>query len=524
MGRCVEAIEEFLCCFFFNWCWRVFAMRLSRSDSVVKRRKDQKLRNRFKGKKKHKKLDSIYENSPNKSDKGVQKVESNEFDDGGDELELRRSSRARRVPVLLDSSPMPPKKRRKVGNGVASSAEKVKRVDRAQCDMPCSSSRDLDEESDGWRSRLRARRSSSGFSGRARGESSRKGKRKLFRDLDGLGDEKEPQLFQEKEHLEGQKSTVVKSKRPGRIKASNVLENNIQEEADSGGESEDVSSKNGNKASKVAEEAEELALENKFENTDEIEVDCNMASQLAGVDETSKVMDEVEGLPLENKLVYEDAIEIDCNMASQLAEGEETAIQETGLEECDSNGNIKMTEEQVELKESACHIVPDQVNIAEVDCGTVDRPKDDGHLERPLGDDTNLKPVAQSNPSAVIDRKPRVKLGRRCGLCGGGTDGKPPKILLQEGGGSDNEAYSGSSASEEPNYDVCDGFGDQPGWLGRLLGPINDRFGIAGIWVHQQCAVWSPEVCFIFLVSYYLTSYYRFLYTAQVLGVSFPFA
>lgn len=472
-------------------------MRLSRSDSVVKRRKDQKLRNRFKGKKKkHKKLDSIYENSPNKSDKGVQ---PSEFDDGGDESELRRSSRARRVPVLLDSSPMPPKKRRKVGNGVASSAEKVRRVDRAQCEMPCSSSRDLDEESDGWRSRLRARRSSSGFSGRARGESSRKGKRKLFRDLDGLGDEKEAQLFQEKEHSEGQKSTVVKSKRPGRIKASNVLENNNQE-ADLGGESEDVNSKNGDEASKVVEEAEELALENNFEHTDETEVDCNVDSQLAGVDETLKVMDEVVGLPLENNLEYGDAIETDCGMASQLAEGEETAIQKTGLEECDSNGNINTGEEQVELKESACDIVPDQVNIAEVDCGTVDRPKDDGPPERPLGDDINVRPEAQSNPSAVIDRKPRIKLGRRCGLCGGGTDGKPPKILLLEGGGSDNEAYSGSSASEEPNYDVCDGFGDQPGWLGRLLGPINDRFGIAGIWVHQQCAVWSPEVCLTFLV------------------------
>ncbi|EPS71299.1 hypothetical protein M569_03458, partial [Genlisea aurea] len=92
--------------------------------------------------------------------------------------------------------------------------------------------------------------------------------------------------------------------------------------------------------------------------------------------------------------------------------------------------------------------------------------------------------------------KLKISLGRRCGLCGGGTDGKPPKVLIVEGACSDNEELSVSSASEEPNYDLLDGFGDHKCWLGRLIGPINDRFGIAGIWVHQQCAVWSPEVYF----------------------------
>jgi hypothetical protein len=43
---------------------------------------------------------------------------------------------------------------------------------------------------------------------------------------------------------------------------------------------------------------------------------------------------------------------------------------------------------------------------------------------------------------------------------------------------------------------MWDGFGDDPGWLGRLLGPIHDQFGIARVWVHQNCAVWSPEVYF----------------------------
>ncbi|XXG66790.1 hypothetical protein AAC387_Pa06g0291 [Persea americana] len=91
---------------------------------------------------------------------------------------------------------------------------------------------------------------------------------------------------------------------------------------------------------------------------------------------------------------------------------------------------------------------------------------------------------------------PRIREGRRCGLCGGGTDGKPPKRLVRDSAESDHEVYGGSSASEEPNYDVLDGFGDESGWLGPLLGPIHDRFGIAGVWVHQHCAVWSPEVYF----------------------------
>ncbi|PKA50184.1 ATPase family AAA domain-containing protein [Apostasia shenzhenica] len=90
----------------------------------------------------------------------------------------------------------------------------------------------------------------------------------------------------------------------------------------------------------------------------------------------------------------------------------------------------------------------------------------------------------------------RIKEGRRCGLCGVGTDGKPPKKLIREYVESENEAFEGSSASEEPDYDVWDGFGDEPGWLGRLLGPIHDRFGIARVWVHLHCAVWSPEVYF----------------------------
>lgn len=437
-------------------------MRLTRSESVVKRRKDQKLRNKFKGKKKHKRLDAICEKAYNRSHRGVQQVESTELNNGGNELELRRSSRARRAPVLLDSSPLPPKKRRKIDKIVASSVEKVRRKEGVQYETPCSSSRDLDGQNGDWGSRLRSRAKSAGFSGRQRGESSLKGKRKLFEDSDGFGDDMEPVSYDKKEGLVGEKSTVVKSKRPGRIKASNGLANENQE-IDLGGRVEDVKEKNR--------------------------------------DEVLEVMDEVDGLCLEVKLEYRSEIGVeDCHMAAELAEREETAVQtDSEFEECQSNGNVEGREESMGLEKLACDLVPDQENVAEVDCDTADQAKDEAHPDKPLEDETCKKSEGKYNASPDADSKPRIKLGRRCGLCGGGTDGKPPKILVLEGAGSDNEAYSGSSASEEPNYDVWDGFGDQSGWLGRLLGPINDRFGIAGIWVHQQCAVWSPEVCFISL-------------------------
>ncbi|GFZ12424.1 polynucleotidyl transferase, ribonuclease H-like superfamily protein [Actinidia rufa] len=119
--------------------------------------------------------------------------------------------------------------------------------------------------------------------------------------------------------------------------------------------------------------------------------------------------------------------------------------------------------------------------------------KDGAFPEKPLEDENTTKVDKTGRASSDTLRKMRVRVGRRCGLCGTGTYGKPPKKLLQDGAGIDHEAYSGSSASEEPNYDQWDRFGDEPGWIGRLLVSINDRHGIAGIWVRQHCAVWSPE-------------------------------
>ncbi|KAF9588666.1 hypothetical protein IFM89_014387 [Coptis chinensis] len=108
--------------------------------------------------------------------------------------------------------------------------------------------------------------------------------------------------------------------------------------------------------------------------------------------------------------------------------------------------------------------------------------------------DVDVKVDKMKRLSGDMLEQRQIRQGRRCGLCGRGTDGKPPKKLVRDHTDSDNETYGGSSSCEEGNYDSLDGFGEEPGWLGRLLGPIHDRFGIADVWVHQHCAVWSPEV------------------------------
>ncbi|GLJ26574.1 hypothetical protein SUGI_0515190 [Cryptomeria japonica] len=114
----------------------------------------------------------------------------------------------------------------------------------------------------------------------------------------------------------------------------------------------------------------------------------------------------------------------------------------------------------------------------------------------------SLEPVNESmqKGSSVLNfkfQRSAIIEGRKCGLCGVGNDGKPPKKLSQEITDSDNEICGELQATtEESKYQEGDGFGDDPGWLGRLLGPLNDRHGITGVWVHKQCAVWSPEVYF----------------------------
>ncbi|KZV51935.1 hypothetical protein F511_08545 [Dorcoceras hygrometricum] len=420
-------------------------MRLPRSESGVNIGKDKKFSNKLKGKKKHKRLDAICEESYNRSRQEVQNIDSNDRNDTEKELELRRSSRARRAPVLLDSSPQPPKKRRKV-HSHANSIEKVRRE----------SSRDLDGQKSAWGSRLRFKGKWASFSGSSRVESSLRGKRKLFDDFDGFGEDMEIQCNDKKMEPVDEKSTIVKSKRPGRIKASNVLSNDKQEIglADAGKD----------------------------------DVQCNRV-------EDFEVANEGDMLHMEIKSEVRSGTGINNgNLPSDLSEGGVAAVQkESDLGEFHNNVDVEILAENTGIENLACDIVPEQQDIDEA---SSDQAKDDGHHDKPPEDETYENLNGKENALDDVDRKPRIKLGRRCGLCGGGTDGKPPNLLAVDVMGSDNEAYSGSSASDDYSYDVWDGFGDESGWLGRLLGPINDRLGIAGIWVHQQCAVWSPEVYF----------------------------
>lgn len=432
-------------------------MRLPRSESVVNIGKDMKFRNKLKGKKKHKRLDAICEKTYNRSHQGVQNVDSNEFNYVDKELEVRRSSRARRAPVLLDSSPQPKKKRQKVNGRGASSIEKFRREFGLKYESPCSSSRNLDGQNGAWGSRLRFKGTWTSVSGRSRGESSLRGKRKrkLFDDFDGFREDMEIRCNDKNVELVDEKSTIVKSKRPGRIKASNVLANVEHEISSADGGKDDIEY-NRDEVFEVTNERDRLHMEIK------LEVRCDIGVKNA-------------------------------NLASDLSEREVAAIQkESELGEGHNNVDIEIGYQNLGIENLACDIVPEQ---QDVDGAVSDRAKEDGYHDKPPEDETYKNLNGKDNALDDVDRKPRIKLGRRCGLCGGGTDGKPPKLLVLDGMGSDNEAYSGSSASDEYNYDVWDGFGDESGWLGRLLGPINDRLGIAGIWVHQQCAVWSPEVC-----------------------------
>ncbi|KAL2523552.1 P-loop containing nucleoside triphosphate hydrolase superfamily protein [Abeliophyllum distichum] len=435
-------------------------MRLSRSAFVTKRRKDQKLGKNSRAKKKHKRLDAICEKAYNRSHrKGVEEVESSELNNGGTALELRRSIRARRAPVFLDSSPPPPRKRQRIDkrSGV-DGADRVKIEDGVRCETVRSSSRNLEGENNGWQFRLRSRDKSANPAGRERRETLPRGKRKLFDDFDGSNEGAEPNLDDKKVDVVDGNSTV-KLTRPGKIIASNVLANENLE-IDLGDDMEDDTEKNKEELLEVTDEGDGLHAKFELERKNEDEVEAG-------------------------------------TLTSQMGEKRETKIQtELQLGDCPGTSNVETMEQDIGVgkQESAC--AEDQNNVVEADCATRGDANEEECRGEPLEDETSKKLNGPKFDSDVVLSKPGIKPGRRCGLCGGGTDGKPPKILIQDGASSDNEIYSGSSASEEPNYDVWDGFGDESGWLGRLLGPINDRFGIARIWVHQQCAVWSPEVYF----------------------------
>jgi hypothetical protein len=475
--------------------------------------------------KKHKRLDAICETVYNQNHSESLNEEKSGSGQAAD-LELRRSSRVRRAPELLDVSPPPAKKRKKMKKKVNLGVSKSYRSGNSSYKIGNSSLRsgnssskrvmeeeeedsegeeDLDDTPGSWRSRLRTRGRNAGKGGSS-GESRR---RKLFDDMEAG----ESELGEGEGGFDGGKF-VMGSKRVGRVKALSGLE------------SEEKEGGNGHGSGNVSENDED----EEGEEDDEMEV-------VRSEDSDESVLDlggEIDG-GNEEEIGDDDGVQV---------KGEEEKERLDGLElerKGDGNENVENVEDDEKMEELVMMDAENERDVDEVNgalvneledgqCGADEIKKDDvenADLTKGVEDrgccDKNEKDVVEEyvdltkevenkggldelegEKDVKVDKMKRdstsslgrskIKQGRCCGLCGCGNDGKPPKRLVQDGGESENEAYSGSSASEDVKYDVWDGFGDEPGWLGRLLGPINDRYGIAGIWVHQNCAVWSPEV------------------------------
>lgn len=456
-------------------------MRLSRSIALSEWRRENKRLSSLRTRKKHKRLDAICEKTYNENRNGVEEEKNNDS-------ELRRSSRVRKVPEVLDASPAPVKKRRRFDRRSGTdSVEKGKGKDWVKGESACSTSRDAEEEPGRWGSRLRSRGKKVTFRVREKGYSSLRGKRKLFEDLEGFNKEVEledREFGDKEEELEGHMSTVVRSKRPGRIKASNVPRNaelviELCLDEEHGKERNEV---------EAEEDRNEVGAE---EDSNEVE-ERQEIKEAGGLEDNA----EKDQLHLNGGDGYGSEPKDDDGSATQ-PDGKEESEVPIGLQQgdCMANVNMEATEQDMEVE------LPEFVEEGENQRGLEqvggvlrDLVEDGGCQQKPLEGEHATKVDKMDCASGGVPRKTCIRVGRRCGLCGTGTGGKPPKKLVQDGAGSDHEAYGGSSASEEPNYDMWDGFGDEPGWLGRLLGPINDRYGIAGIWVHQHCAVWSPEV------------------------------
>ncbi|KAK8615137.1 hypothetical protein V6N13_068921 [Hibiscus sabdariffa] len=466
---------------------------------------------------KRKRLDAICEDEYNRNHGEGSKGDGVDGSESVD-LELRRSSRVRRAPVILDVSPMPPKKRQKVGKS-GRSARGKRRLGRVKEEEEEEEERTREIQTLGsWTSRLRTRRRKLGFKVKVE-EKDFLSKRKLFEDIggdeedeeeekdgneeeeeeeekDGNEQEEEEQVEEKEEGEEEEKEDekeeegkmddgeimVLKYKRLGRIKAA------------SGSESKE----------KVEicrmEEEKELGKE-------EIKCDGVVDGEPVSESETSHENRREDAPVLESEFSHRNEERLDGNLVEVVEEEDREVSNCIQSEEgCIGHENAKVTEsiEGVEPREKQVQQLECQdggANREDVELYNVPEEFEDGGNHDAIDNGLlkvsakDIKVEESNQATAETISKPRIKQGRRCGLCGGATDGKPPKKLVHDAGDSENEAYS-SSASEEPNYDIWDGFGDEPGWLGRLLGPINDRHGIARIWVHQQCAVWSPEVYF----------------------------
>ncbi|KAH9625711.1 hypothetical protein KSS87_007907 [Heliosperma pusillum] len=443
-------------------------MRLNKStedDSPSKRG--------IRSRKKHKRLDAISEDVFNRNREGGLRDRV-----GSDDLELRRSSRVRKAPEVLDSSPPPKRTRRRNENVGRGGGLRGKGKVESEGDSS-------EEELCSWRLRSSLR-----TKGKGNGKKSF-GKRKLFEDEDedadhdeDVEDERSTKEFSEGKEmsLDGEKSGDEEGSRDDSVGGTMDVGEAIEDDHSLG--------------ERVVGEVDELGNE---------EVDCG-PSTIGRVDANEEIRDGGSDMVAAKEIEVPavSMVEEKVDMNEEESEVPAGTMIEEKVDRHEHMGKSSQTDkhvnssELVEDSETQCPVT--DINLLPADLtenGNTDMAKDTnvGEEVRPRELENGLKVKDNVIATGAIPR-PRIKEGRRCGLCGGGTDGKPPKKLVTDSGGSDQEAYSGSSTSEEISFDPWDGFGDESGWLGKLLGPVNDRLGIARIWVHQHCAVWSPEVYF----------------------------
>ncbi|TYI96332.1 hypothetical protein E1A91_D01G064400v1 [Gossypium mustelinum] len=464
-------------------------MQLSPTSVSPSKRSDFRRKSGSRLRQKHKRLDAICEEEYNRNH-----GEGNKRDDvdgsGSADFELRRSSRVRKAPLILDVSPPPPRRRQKIRKN-----ERFVRGGRNLGSVKQEEEEETITEAltlGSWRSRLRTRRKN--VNAKVKVEERVLSRRKLFEDIGGNEDEDEEEEEEEEElgESDGGEMVALKSRRLGSIEASSGSQS--EEKVEICGMEEETEL-----------EKEEIKGDGVVEAAPVLESKTNPGNNRGDEVVEGPVVLESEMSHGNGKIIDGNADEVDKDdrEVSNCMQSEECIGHEI-LEVTGAIERVELTEEQVQQLECLSEGANEE-DAVEVDNGPEEvedvglhDAKEDGLVngDKKHSEFKNDMKVEKSNQAAAyMIGKSRIKQGRRCGLCGGGTDGKPPKKLVHDAGDSENEAYS-TSASEEPDYDIWDGFGDEPGWLGRLLGPINDRYGIAGIWVHQQCAVWSPEVYF----------------------------
>ncbi|CAH8358238.1 unnamed protein product [Eruca vesicaria subsp. sativa] len=475
---------------------------------------------------KSKKLAAICEDEYNKNH-GDSK--SSRYPPPGAESELRRSSRVRRIPSILDASPPPAKKRRRFDRSSRGNSSSLRRVaeeeENGDSDNP-----------DGWKSRLRSRRRKASFRESWEERSVvNKRKRKLvfgneLRDKEERGGPKKKVEVKESgssededDNSNAEEESVSESEEDSeageeeeedvkvkRTKRTVVLESEDEGEVDGmEAESEDEADSTENET-EGSDESEEKGSAEKEGS----EVEGNVDGTAADTDvrmEASENESEDRVEELENETEMEVEGTEDKELGAVVSEGilgdDSDVPDDAKTKEGDTLDPELLQKDGIEVTES----LKQSDDIGEQGASRIpstDKAKEHSESHDKVGESVEMLdelPIQNETCNKVVDSictssdrlgKPPFKQARRCGLCGVGTDGKLPKKLIQDNGDSDVEAHSGSSSSGEPNYDILDGFGDEPGWLGRLLGPINDRYGISGTWVHQHCAVWSPEVYF----------------------------